>query len=234
MTLFDRMVRLGLPLVPKLIVGKVAGRYVAGDTIGAAVQTMRTLRDEGAVTTRRGVRLAMDLGHRMGLSRRQILALQYACMVHDVGMTALGVPVLSKRGPLSDEEREAVRSHPGRGVTIVEPFLQSDDLDEIIRYHHERVDGAGYPSGLVGEHIPLAARILTVVDAYDAMTTVRPYRDRRRPHEAAAELVEHAGTQFDAEVVRTFLDVLAECGELSRDQYLHLKEGQHWLHPASL
>jgi HD-GYP domain-containing protein (c-di-GMP phosphodiesterase class II) len=199
-----------------------------------ALEAVVRIQDEGAVTTRRAVRFAMDLGHRMGLSRRQILALQYACMVHDVGMAVLGTPVLGKRGPLSDQEREAVRSHPGRGVSLVEPFLQADDLDEIIRFHHERVDGKGYPSGLVGEHIPLAARILTVVDAYDAMTSVRPYRERRLPHEAAAELVEHAGSQFDAEVVRTFLDVLAEYGELSRDQYLHLNEGQHWLHPASL
>lgn len=198
-----------------------------------ALEALLRLQNEGVGTSRRAARLAMDLGRRLGLTRRQILALQYACMIHDVGMTAIDSSIVRKQGPLTDQEREIVQSHPGRGVSLLEPFLSADDLDEIIRYHHERVDGTGYPSGLAGEHIPLPARILAIVDAYDSMTSDRAWRPARTPGEAAAELIDNAGTQFDAEVVLTFLDVLAENAELTRREYLRLKEDQTWLHPAS-
>jgi signal transduction histidine kinase/HD-GYP domain-containing protein (c-di-GMP phosphodiesterase class II) len=198
-----------------------------------ALEAMVRLQHEGVGTSRRAARLAMDLGRRMGLSRRQVLALQYACMIHDVGMTAIDTSIVRKAGPLTDQEKELVRSHPGRGVTLIEPFLSADDLDEIIRYHHERVDGTGYPAGLRGEHIPLAARILAVIDAYDSMTSDRAWRKALRPSEAATELLDNSGTQFDVEVVQSFLDVLAENAELDRDEYQRLKDGQPWLHPAS-
>lgn len=198
-----------------------------------ALEALVRLQNEGVGTSRRAARLAMDLGRRCGLTRRQILALQYACMIHDVGMAAIDSSIVRKAGPLTDDEREIVQSHPGRGVSLLEPFLSAGDLDEIVRYHHERVDGTGYPSGLAGEHIPLPARILAIVDAYDSMTSDRAYRDARTPGAAATELIENAGTQFDAEVVLTFLDVLAENAELSRREYLRLKEDQTWLHLAS-
>lgn len=198
-----------------------------------ALEALLRLQNEGVGTSRRAARLAMDLGRRLGLTRRQILALQYACMIHDVGMTAIDSSIVRKAGPLTDSEREIVESHPGRGVSLLEPFLSADDLDEIVRYHHERVDGTGYPAGLAGEHIPLPARILAIVDAYDSMTSDRAWRPARTPGDAAAELIDHAGTQFDAEVVLAFLDVLAENAELSRREYLRLKEDQTWLHPAS-
>jgi HD-GYP domain-containing protein (c-di-GMP phosphodiesterase class II) len=198
-----------------------------------ALQALVELQNEGVATSRRAVRLAMDLGRRMGLPRRQILALQYACMIHDVGMTTVDPAILRKRGPLDEEEARVVRRHPAEGVALIEPFLSADELDEIVRYHHERVDGKGYPSGLEGEHIPMAARVLAVIDAYDSMTSDRPYRKPSRPAEATQEIVDNAGTQFDSEVVHVFLDVLAENGELSRSEYLKLKEGQTWLVPAS-
>jgi signal transduction histidine kinase/HD-GYP domain-containing protein (c-di-GMP phosphodiesterase class II) len=201
-------------------------------TIGA-IEALIEMESSEVGTSRLAVRLAMDLARRMGLTRQQILALQYACLIHDVGMTSVAPEIVSKRGPLTDEEFALVRSHPNEGVHLIEPFLSSDEVDEIIRYHHERVDGSGYPSGLAGEHIPLPARILAVIDAYDSMTSNRPYRSSRSPMEAAAELVEHSGKQFDVEVVRAFLDVLAENAELSRREYLTLKEMQPWLHPVS-
>lgn len=198
-----------------------------------ALQALVDLQNAQEGTTRRTVRLCMDLGRRMGLSRRQILALQYACVIHDVGMVKLDWEILRKRGPLTDEELDRIQSHPGEGIELITPFLDSAELDEVIRHHHERVDGTGYPSGLRGDHIPLSARIVAVVDAYDAMTTSRPYRPRQRPADAARELVTNAGTQFDPEVVRQFLDVLAECGEISRDDWISLKEEEHWQHPVS-
>lgn len=202
------------------------------DTVGA-LRAMVDLKVEGTGTSRRAVRLAMELGRRLGLSRDQILALQYACLVHDVGMADLGPKLLEKPAPLDEAERELVKAHPRKGADLVSPLLDSREVDEIVRHHHERVDGGGYPNGLRGEQIPLGARILAVVDAYDSITSERPWRARRRPAQAARELVDHAGRQFDAEVVRIFLDVLAESGELARDEYRELKEGQLWLHPVS-
>lgn len=198
-----------------------------------AVEALISMESSEVGTSRLAVRLAMDLARRMGLTRQQILALQYACLIHDVGMTSIDPSIVRKRGPLSESELELVRKHPNQSVDLIEPFLSADEVDEIIRYHHERVDGSGYPNGLSGEHIPLPARILGVIDAYDSMTSERPYRNPRNPVEAARELVDNAGTQFDVEVVRCFLDVLGENGELSRSEYLTLKEKQPWLHPVS-
>jgi signal transduction histidine kinase/HD-GYP domain-containing protein (c-di-GMP phosphodiesterase class II) len=199
-----------------------------------ALQSLVDLQQSREGTTRRAVRLAMDVGRRMGMTRQQILGLQYACVVHDVGMVRVGEEILSKPDPLNDEERGLIRTHPSEGLEMLHPFLGSDEVDEIVRHHHERVDGGGYPSGLTGEHIPLAARIVSVVDAYDSMTSPRPYRGKTRPFDAARELVAHADTQFDGDVVRQFLDVLAESGELSRDEWNRLKESELWLRPASL
>jgi HD-GYP domain-containing protein (c-di-GMP phosphodiesterase class II) len=199
----------------------------------SAIEALLEMESAEVGTSRLAVRLAMDLARRMGLTRQQILALQYACLIHDVGMTSVSREIVTKEGPLTDDEFASVRAHPNQGVTLIEPFLSADEVDEIIRYHHERVDGTGYPSGLAGEHIPLPARILAVIDAYDSMTSKRPYRAPRAPAEAAAELVQNSGKQFDVEVVRAFLDVLAENAELSRREYLRLKDEQPWLHPVS-
>ncbi len=202
-------------------------------TVGA-LQALVDLNSSEARTSPRAVRFAMELGRRLGLTRQQVLALQYAVVIHDVGMTKLNEEILAKRGPLSDEERESVEEHPNSGVQMLEPFLNAADLDEIVRYHHERVDGTGYPHGLSGEHIPLSARIVSVVDAYDSMTSARAYRTLLTPVDAVEELVENSGTQFDAEVVRLFLDVIAENGEISQEDWTRLKEGDKWLRPASL
>jgi HD-GYP domain-containing protein (c-di-GMP phosphodiesterase class II) len=199
-----------------------------------ALQSLVELHASEVRTSPRSVRYAMDLGCRLGLTRQQVLALQYAFVIHDVGMTRLKEDIIRKRGPLSEDEREELRSHPAIGVEVLEPFMSANELEEIVRYHHERVDGSGYPHGLKGEHIPLPARIVSVVDAYESMTSLRAYRVIMTPAEAAEELVQNAGSQFDAEVVRLFLDVLLENGALDRLSWEKLKEGERWLRPASL
>ena len=120
------------------------------------------------------------------------------------------------------------------GLELLKPFLSADELGRAIRHHHERFDGTGYPEGLAGEAIPLSARILAVIDAYESMTSDRPWRRARRPAEAASELMTHSGTQFDRRVVEAFVDVLAENAELGRNEYLHArKEDPECLHPLS-
>lgn len=112
--------------------------------------------------------------------------------------------ILNKPGPLSTAEWRVMRTHPLIGYQMVGgiPFLQA--AAEVVRYHHEMFDGSGYPEGLKGTGIPLAARVFSIVDAFDAMTTDRPYREALSLDQAASELEKMAGTQFDPEVVRVF------------------------------
>jgi signal transduction histidine kinase/HD-GYP domain-containing protein (c-di-GMP phosphodiesterase class II) len=200
----------------------------------AAIEALVRLRDSGGASSRRAARLAMDLGRRMGIDQRGVLALQYACIIHDVGMVEIDASLLENSGPLTPDVLERLRRHPSRSVELIKPFLSADELGRAIRHHHERFDGTGYPEGLAGEAIPLSARILAVIDAYESMTSERPWRRARRPSEAASELMTHSGTQFDRRVVEAFLDVLAENAELGRTEYLHArKEDPECLHPLS-
>jgi HD-GYP domain-containing protein (c-di-GMP phosphodiesterase class II) len=127
-----------------------------------------------------------------------------AGLLHDVGKIGVPDDILRKSGPLDPDERATVRAHPELGERI----LTSTAMDSVlpwIRHHHERWDGEGYPDGLRAVAIPLEARILTVCDAWDAMTSDRPYRAALTRQEAAAELVANMGTQFDPAVVEVFL-----------------------------
>ena len=129
----------------------------------------------------------------------------YGFLLHDVGKVGIPESILCKPGPLTDEEYEVMKTHPLIGVQIVSPIAFLAPAIEVIRCHHERWDGKGYPDGLAGEAIPLAARVFSVCDSFDAMTSDRPYR-RALPFERAVEEIERcSGTQFDAEVVRAFV-----------------------------
>jgi putative nucleotidyltransferase with HDIG domain len=147
------------------------------------------------------VELARTTGARMGLDPMELLELELGALLHDVGKLRVPREILRKAGPLSESEERLMRNHPAWGAELVSgvPGLQAVAL--IVRHHHERVDGTGYPSGLAGVRIPVASRIMSVCDAYGAMTEARPYRARREPQEALAELRDQAGNQFDPAVV---------------------------------
>ena len=138
----------------------------------------------------------------------------YGFFLHDIGKVGVPERVLCKPGPLSDEEWDLMRAHPMIGAQIVEPIRFLGGAVEIVRSHHEWFDGTGYPRGLRGEQIPLAARIFSVADSFDAMTSDRPYRAPLRFERAIDEVRAGAGTQFDPVVVTAFLD-LAESGQLT-------------------
>src|SRR3954452_12599100 len=126
---------------------------------------------------------------------------RYGCLLHDVGKIGVPERILSKPAPLDDDEWVVMRSHPDTGARVVEPLGLPQTVVDIVRHHHERWDGLGYPDGLVGEEIPLAARIFSVCDALDAMTSERPYRDPL-PHSIAyARVRREAGRQFDPAVI---------------------------------
>ena len=146
--------------------------------------------------------LSRLVGVELGLSQEALEVLVLGALLHDVGK--LGVPeaLLLRSGPLTRHEREVIELHPVVGARIIEPVWCLRGVAPVVRHHHERYDGGGYPDGLRAQEIPLLARIVAAADAYDAMVGRRVYRSGSRPPtEAVGELVSRAGSQFDARVV---------------------------------
>ena len=151
--------------------------------------------------------LAVAVGRELDLDDEQLRDIRYGAIFHDIGKIAIPDSVLNKPGPLTDEEREVMETHPIAGEEILAPVPFLARVRRIVRHDHERWDGTGYPDGLRGPQIPIGARIVFVVDAFHAMTSDRPYR-RSMPHEQAKEeMRRHSGTQFDPSVVEAFMRV---------------------------
>jgi len=144
----------------------------------------------------------------LGLPPEQARVVRHAGVLHDIGKIGVREELLHKPGKLTPEEEAELRKHAEYGAAIVAPMRFAGDVSPIILAHHEHWDGRGYPSGLKGEQIPLGARIIAVVDAYDAMTSDRPYRKSLGIEEAVRRLKASSGTQWDPHVVEVFLDLL--------------------------
>jgi diguanylate cyclase (GGDEF)-like protein len=153
--------------------------------------------------------LALKVGEELGLEGASLKRLELGALFHDIGKIGIPETILSKPGPLTDEERVIVETHPELGEKIIAPIDRLEEVRPIVRHCHERYDGAGYPDRLTGEEIPIESRIILVCDAYHAMTTDRPYRKRLPAQEALRRLHEAAGTQFDPLVVDVCARVLA-------------------------
>lgn len=147
-------------------------------------------------------------------------------LLHDVGKIGIVDGILNKPGKLTEEEWAQVKEHPVKGAHILEGVEEFKEYALVARHHHERWDGKGYPDGLKGKKIPSGARVLAVADAYDAMTSNRPYRKAIPPIEAAKELVKCKGTQFDAEPVDAFIIALKEHGILTEEDVKKITEGE--------
>lgn len=160
---------------------------------------------------------AIIIGEQMGLSQDLMEALRTGGLLHDVGK--LGVPdfILSKPGSLTPEELRRVQEHPVLGYDILKPLPFPWDVLPVVRSHHERYDGKGYPDGLAGEEIPLVARVLAVADVYDAVTSERPYRKAWSHEKAVAYIRDAAGTQFDPQVVEAFLQAQQRIRQVKQD-----------------
>ncbi len=159
---------------------------------------------------RRLEELCSRVGEKIDLSKIQLSDLALLAQVHDLGKVGTPDRILFKKGPLSKDEWEIMHQHSEKGYRIA---LSSTDLSSIADFilkHHERWDGNGYPLGISGEEIPIECRILSVVDAFDAMTNDRPYRKAMTINKAAEELKRSAGTQFDPDLVPVFLSVIQE------------------------
>ena len=154
--------------------------------------------------------ISVIIGKEMGLVEDQMVLLEYAADLHDIGKIGISELIISKEGKLTVDEYEIIKTHPLVGETIIEPVPFLQDAKPVIRHHHERWDGYGYPDGLSGEEIPLLSRIILIADAYDAMTSDRPYRKALTPEEAVREIEKHKGAQFDPRVVEAFLNSYAK------------------------
>jgi|GEM_PF-1890482 HD-GYP domain-containing protein (c-di-GMP phosphodiesterase class II) len=154
--------------------------------------------------------LAVRLAARLGLESRVRDRLQLAAYLHDVGKIGVADAILNKAGHLDEEEFAAMRTHPDIAARILEDFENLRDILPAVRHHHERWDGSGYPDNLRGEEIPMAARILALADAFDAMTSSRPYRPAMTPEQAAEEIRSGAGRQWPQGLARVFLDMLRD------------------------
>ena len=157
------------------------------------------------------------LGRVLGLPRAEIAFLRQAGLVHDIGKIGIPDKVLRKKGRLTDEELHLVRLHPILGASILSRFPNMERMIPVVLHHHERWDGAGYPSGVSGVDIPREARAIFVADAFDAMTTDRPYGQILSTQEALAELRRCSGQQFDPQLVDAMHEAW-RCGLLDADR----------------
>ncbi|MDD3147271.1 MAG: GAF domain-containing protein [Candidatus Riflebacteria bacterium] len=158
----------------------------------------------------RVARYSMEIGRAMGLTTDEIKNLHIGALLYDIGKIGIAEAIINKNSKLTDEEYQEIKTHPSRGAAIIEPAKFLKEKVPLIRFHHERYDGRGYPDGLKGEEIPLMARIVCCADSFDAMTSKRAYRDTMPLEEARKELIKCSGTQFDPRVVNAFLEVLSD------------------------
>jgi response regulator RpfG family c-di-GMP phosphodiesterase/signal transduction histidine kinase len=149
----------------------------------------------------------LKIAAKMGFSEKELGDLELASLLHDVGKIAVPESVLNKPGKLTDAEFMLIKEHPARGEAILRPVIELKEMARVVRAHHERYDGSGYPDKLKGREIPLGARIMAIADTYDSITSERPYRKAASHRYAVKEIISCSGTQFDPEVVEHFLEI---------------------------
>lgn len=185
-----------------------------------ALQAALDVRDQSAPGhCKRVSKLAVRLARRMGFSGDDLVSIEHGALLHDIGKLGIPDAILMKPAPLSEEERAIVEKHPIVGCQVIGHIDFLRGVLPIVRHHHERYDGLGYPDGLKGKEIPILARIFSVVDAFDAQTHRRPYNIVRSIQNSLEELHANRGTSFDPQVVDEFIAMLQESdGKLDEDE----------------
>lgn len=226
--------------------------YNLYDTLKALINSLEARDPCSRHHSVRVTRIATHFAEALGLSRELVDSLNLAGALHDIGKIGIPDAILFKPSSLTTREIEIIRQHSAIGENIVAPLNLHPRERALILHHHERWDGKGYPMGLKGEDIPFLSRIIALADSYDAITSDRPYRQRRTHEEALADITVHAGTQFDPELARQFINIMGSsliiqkiCGAaanletgqpcLSGQQFKLLKKNLHHklLHPSA-
>lgn len=178
------------------------------NTVEALVQALEAKDSYTSGHSSRVAQFSVELAEELKLSEDRVEFIKYAGVLHDVGKIGVSESILNKAGRLSEPEWEMIRSHPSIGQNIIKSIDFLFDVGQVVKCHHERIDGKGYPEGLKGDEIPLESRIIAIADTYDAMTSNRSYRKGKTVSEALDELQSVAGTQLDAQLVEIFCRIV--------------------------
>ena len=182
--------------------------------LASLVRALEEVDADTEAHVQRTQKMGAALGRRIGLTDVQLSLLQLLCLLHDIGKIAVPLEILNKPGRLTSEEWAVLRSHAEKGYQIAIATDELKPLADVILYHHERWDGKGYPTGLKQEEIPILSRVISIVDAYDAMVNDRSYRKALTPDKAKKEIRDNAGTQFDPCIATEFIKLLEETPSL--------------------
>ena len=199
---------------------ELSDRYLEMN-IGLAAAMVVLLDSKDEYTAQHSAAVAMycrDIAIALDLPEQEAEALHLAGLLHDLGKVGTPDAVLGKEGALNEEEWGFIRQHPGKGAEVLSHLAAYQDVADIVQYHHERLDGSGYPDGVTGERIPELSKILAIVDSYHAMTSDRPYRAARSSFDALKELRRASGATLDARYIEVFARML-------RDKDLAYREG---------
>ncbi len=202
--------------VELLMVSSPPSYHLIREEFQGVMSLARSVEEKDEITEghcNRLERLAIATGERLGLGGQRLVDLSYAAYLHDIGKVKVPDAILNKKGSLTDPEQEEMRRHTTYGGAMLADQEFLADVSRIVVSHHENYDGSGFPDGLADGDIPIEARIIRVVDTYDAIVSARPYKKAVAKEEALGELEKHAGTQFDPRVVRAFLQVVSSVGD---------------------
>lgn len=201
--LINAIARLAALFIENATLTREMEKFLLG-TIRSFVKALEATSLWTAGHTERVTEYALSIGREMSLDLNMLERLKICSLLHDIGKIATPKDILNKETHLSNSERHEIQKHPGIGADILEGLEKFTDVVECIKYHHEYYNGEGSIHGLKGEDIPLLSRILAVADAFDAITSDRPYRRRKSTEEAIEEITSHSGRQFDPKVVDAF------------------------------
>lgn len=188
----------------------VEGVSARNHTIKAILTTLTEKHELERINSERVSNICYMIGEKMGLNKDSLKELKLSGLFHDIGKISIPDSILFKPDKLSKEEYEIIKDHTKNGYQILRAADAYSDFAEHALYHHEKMDGSGYPDGLKGKDIPLFARIISVADAYEAMTSDRPYRKALPIEKAMQELETFKGTQFDKKIVDIFIQMLSD------------------------
>jgi uncharacterized domain HDIG len=197
------------------------------DTVKAFIEAIEAKDEYTCGHSIKVSQYSRKLARKIGLSDDEVTKIEKAALLHDIGKIGVSDSILNKKGPLTNEEFDEIKKHPGIGVNILKNIKDVTSILPYIRNHHERLDGRGYPDGLKGEDISLGARIICIADSYDAMTSNRPYRTALSKDEAVRRLVQGKGTQFSPELVDSFIEAINDSEEV------HTYKAVHKFHPIT-